>query len=62
LVLSLGILYLIALLDKSMHTERDAELCLNLPVLAMIPVLETPGNLGKQGLLGDGALQGSGAD
>jgi protein tyrosine kinase modulator len=62
LILSLGILYLIALLDKSMHTERDAELCLNLPVLAMIPVLEAPGNLGKQGLLGDSALQGSGAD
>jgi polysaccharide chain length determinant protein (PEP-CTERM system associated) len=61
-VLSLGILYLIALLDKSMHTERDAELCLNLPVLAMIPVLEAPGNLGKQGLLGDSVLQGSGAD
>jgi polysaccharide chain length determinant protein (PEP-CTERM system associated) len=62
LVISLGILYLIALLDKSMHTERDAELCLNLPVLAMIPVLEAPGNLGKQTLLGDSALQGSGAD
>ncbi len=62
LFLSLGFLYLIALLDKSMHTERDAELCLNLPVLAMIPVLETPGNLGKRGLLDDSVLQGSGAD
>jgi len=62
LFLSLGVLYLIALLDKSMHTERDAELCLNLPVLAMIPVLEAPGNLGKQSLLGDTALQSSGAD
>ena len=62
LVISLGILYLIALLDKSMHTQRDAEVCLNLPVLAMIPVLEAPGNLGKQTLLGDSALQGSGAD
>ena len=62
LVLSFGFLYLIALLDKSMHTERDAEVCLNLPVLAMIPVLEAPGNLGKQGLLGEGALHGSGAD
>jgi polysaccharide chain length determinant protein (PEP-CTERM system associated) len=62
LVISLGILYMIALLDKSMHTQRDAEVCLNLPVLAMIPVLEAPGNLGKQTLLGDSALQGSGAD
>jgi polysaccharide chain length determinant protein (PEP-CTERM system associated) len=62
LFLSLGFLYLIALLDKSMHTERDAELCLNLPVLAMIPVLETPGNLGKRGLLDDSVLQGSGAN
>ena len=61
LLISIGILYLIALLDKSMHTERDAELCLNLPVLAMIPVLEAPG-LGKQSLLGEGTLQGSGAD
>ena len=62
LVFSLGILYLIALVDKSMHSERDAELCLNLPVLAMIPVLEAPGNLGQQHLLGDNALQSGGAD
>jgi polysaccharide chain length determinant protein (PEP-CTERM system associated) len=62
LLLSLGIMYSIALVDKSMHSERDAEVCLKLPVLAMIPVLEAPGNLGKQTLLGEGTLQGSGAD
>jgi hypothetical protein len=31
-------------------------------VLAMIPVLESTGSLGKPGLLGEGTLQGSGAD
>ncbi len=39
-VLGLGIMYLIALIDKSMHTERDVELFLRLPVLAMVPMLE----------------------
>jgi protein tyrosine kinase modulator len=39
-VLGLGLLYLIALIDKSMHTERDVELFLKLPVLAMVPMLE----------------------
>jgi polysaccharide chain length determinant protein (PEP-CTERM system associated) len=38
--LGLGIMYVIALTDKSMHTERDVELCLKLPVLAMVPMLE----------------------
>lgn len=37
LALGLAILYLIAALDSSMHTERDVEVCLKLPVLAMIP-------------------------
>jgi len=35
--LGLVILYLLAALDGSMHTERDVEVCLKLPVLAMIP-------------------------
>src|SRR5262249_51289740 len=35
--LGLAILYLLAALDGSMHTERDVEVCLKLPVLAMIP-------------------------
>lgn len=40
LVLALGILYLIAISDKSLYTEMDVESCLRLPVLSMIPVLE----------------------
>jgi capsular polysaccharide biosynthesis protein len=45
-VLALGIMYLIALTDKSMHSERDVEICLNLPVLAVIPSLK----IGRLGL------------
>jgi polysaccharide chain length determinant protein (PEP-CTERM system associated) len=37
LALGLGILYLLALTDKAMYSERDVELCLKLPVLTMIP-------------------------
>jgi polysaccharide chain length determinant protein (PEP-CTERM system associated) len=44
LVLGLGLLYLIAFNDKSMHTERDVELFLKLPVLAMVPMLEMAGS------------------
>jgi len=40
LALGLALLYLIAIGDKSMHTERDVELALKLPVLALVPVLE----------------------
>jgi len=40
LALGLAILCLIAMGDKSMHTERDVELALKLPVLALVPVLE----------------------
>src|SRR6266478_3978791 len=39
LALGLAILYLIAIGDKAMHTERDIELALKLPVLALVPVL-----------------------
>jgi len=41
LVLGLGILYLLAALDSSLHTERDVEVCLKLPVLALVPAMET---------------------
>jgi protein tyrosine kinase modulator len=44
LVLGLGLLYLIAFNDKSMHTERDVELFLKLPVLAMVPMLDMAGS------------------
>jgi len=37
LALSLGILYLLALSDKAMYSERDVELCLKLPVLTSVP-------------------------
>jgi polysaccharide chain length determinant protein (PEP-CTERM system associated) len=37
LAAGLGLLYLIAALDTSMHTERDVETCLQLPVLALVP-------------------------
>jgi polysaccharide chain length determinant protein (PEP-CTERM system associated) len=35
--LSLGILYLLAISDKAMYSERDVELCLKLPVLSTVP-------------------------
>lgn len=40
LALGLSILYLIAISDKSMHNERDIEVALKLPVLALVPLLE----------------------
>jgi polysaccharide chain length determinant protein (PEP-CTERM system associated) len=40
LAAGLGILYLIAYMDKSLHTERDVEKCLKLPVLTLIPTVE----------------------
>ena len=40
LALSLGILYLLALSDKAMYSERDVELCLKLPVLTLVPSFE----------------------
>jgi polysaccharide chain length determinant protein (PEP-CTERM system associated) len=42
MVVGFGLMYLIALSDKSMHTQRDVELCLSLPVLASVPRLEMP--------------------
>jgi capsular polysaccharide biosynthesis protein len=35
-VLSLGILYLLALGDKAIYTERDVEVCLKLPLLGAV--------------------------
>lgn len=43
LVLGFGILYLVALTDKAMYTERDVELCLKLPVLSLVPTFEVYG-------------------
>jgi capsular polysaccharide biosynthesis protein len=39
-VLSLAILYILMMIDKTLHTERDVELQLKLIVLATVPVLE----------------------
>lgn len=48
LALGLGVLYLLAALDSSMHTERDVEACLKLPVLAMVPSID-PASLRAHG-------------
>jgi polysaccharide chain length determinant protein (PEP-CTERM system associated) len=45
--LGLGILALIALNDRSIYTEHDVELCLQLPVLGLIPILETKTSAAK---------------
>lgn len=43
LAIGLAILYLIAALDSSMHTERDVEICMKLPVLATVPSVAPAG-------------------
>jgi polysaccharide chain length determinant protein (PEP-CTERM system associated) len=43
LALGLAVLYLLAALDSSMHSERDVEVCLKLPVLAMVPTVDPAG-------------------
>jgi polysaccharide chain length determinant protein (PEP-CTERM system associated) len=43
LFVAVTILYMIALLDMAMYTERDAEACLRLPVLVSVPDLDVVG-------------------
>jgi polysaccharide chain length determinant protein (PEP-CTERM system associated) len=43
LAIGFGILFLFALMDKTIHTERDAEHCLKLPVLTVVPTLAVAG-------------------
>ena len=43
LLLGFGILFLLAIMDKTIHTERDAEICLKLPVLTVVPTLAVAG-------------------
>jgi len=43
LALSLAILYLLALSDKALYSERDVEVCLKLPVLAAVPSFDVKG-------------------
>jgi len=47
LTLALATMYFLALSDKAMYGERDVELCLKLPVLALVPSFEV---LGKSGV------------
>jgi polysaccharide chain length determinant protein (PEP-CTERM system associated) len=49
LALGLAILYLLAFLDSSIHTERDVELCMKLPVLAMVPTVPPAGRMSTNG-------------
>jgi polysaccharide chain length determinant protein (PEP-CTERM system associated) len=44
LALSLGILYLLALSDKAMYSERDVELCMKLSVLTTVPSFDVRGH------------------
>jgi uncharacterized protein involved in exopolysaccharide biosynthesis len=43
LAIGVGILFLLALLDQTIHTERDAENFLKLPVLTVVPTLAVAG-------------------
>lgn len=43
LALGFAVLYLLAALDSSMHSERDVEVCLKLPVLALVPSVDPAG-------------------
>src|SRR5260370_41109720 len=40
MALGLAILYVLMAMDQSLHTERDVEMFLKLPVLASLPMLE----------------------
>jgi capsular polysaccharide biosynthesis protein len=50
----MGILYLLAVLDKAMYSERDVENCLKLPVLVGLPYVSLPSQLIR---IGDKATQ-----
>src|SRR5258707_12699643 len=40
LAAGLGILYVLMVIDQTLHTEKDVVDCLKFPVLASIPILE----------------------
>jgi polysaccharide chain length determinant protein (PEP-CTERM system associated) len=50
LALGLGILYLLAVSDKSLYNERDVENVLKLPVLTMVPMLDVALGQAKRNL------------
>src|SRR5215813_7516631 len=58
LALGLAVLYLLAALDSSMHSERDVEVCLKLPVLAMVPTMD-PALMGRSTGNGNGGARAS---
>ena len=43
LAIGFGILFLLAMMDKTIHSEHDAELYLHLPVLTVVPTLAVAG-------------------
>jgi polysaccharide chain length determinant protein (PEP-CTERM system associated) len=49
LALGLGVLFLLAMTDKTIHSERDAEHYLKLPVLTVVPTLAVAGLNGNHG-------------
>ena len=57
--LGLAILYLLAMLDKSLHSERDVEIGLKLPLLVSIPTLDVVAGKAKRtaSLMGKGLKQ-----
>lgn len=51
-VLGLAILYLLTAMDKTLHTEREVEMYVKLPVLVSLPILEaSAGRTGSAGFL-----------
>jgi polysaccharide chain length determinant protein (PEP-CTERM system associated) len=52
LAIGVGILFLFAMLDKTIHTERDAEFYLKLPVLTVVPTLAVAGLNGNHAVAG----------
>lgn len=46
--LGAGILFLLAMTDRSLHTGRDVETYLNLPMLAAVPLFEVAGKGGNR--------------
>lgn len=51
LALGVGILFLLALMDKTIHSEREAEHYLKLPVLTVVPTLAVAGLNGNHAVV-----------
>jgi len=57
LALGLSILFLLAALDRSMHTEHDVEVCMRLPVLAIVPSVAPTGREQMNSTAKEGGLE-----